>query len=46
LIDDTYNANPGSVKAALEVLAQCPGPQVFVLGDLGELGEEANIIIA
>jgi UDP-N-acetylmuramoyl-tripeptide--D-alanyl-D-alanine ligase len=42
LIDDTYNANPGSVRAALDVLAELPQQRWFVLGDMGELGEAAD----
>lgn len=38
LLDDTYNANPGAVKAALEVLAQLPAPRWCFLGAMGELG--------
>jgi len=38
LIDDTYNANPDSVRAAIDVLASCPGPTALVLGDMGEVG--------
>ncbi len=38
IIDDTYNANPDSVKAAIDVLIQCKGERILVLGDLGELG--------
>ncbi len=40
LIDDSYNANPDSVRAAIEVLAALPAPRVLVLGDMGEVGEE------
>jgi UDP-N-acetylmuramoyl-tripeptide--D-alanyl-D-alanine ligase len=40
VIDDSYNANPDSVRAAIDVLAGCPGPTVLVLGDMGEVGAQ------
>ncbi len=40
LIDDTYNANPDSVRAAIDLLAQSQGPRLLVLGDMGEVGEQ------
>ncbi len=41
LIDDTYNANPASMHAAISVLAGTGGKRVLVLGDMGELGDNA-----
>lgn len=40
LVDDTYNANPDSMRAAIDVLAGLPGPRWLVLGDMGEVGEK------
>lgn len=40
LVDDTYNANPDSVRAAIDVLAGLPQPQALVLGDMGEVGTQ------
>jgi UDP-N-acetylmuramoyl-tripeptide--D-alanyl-D-alanine ligase len=40
LVDDTYNANPDSVRAAVDVLAELPGPRLLVLGDMGEVGDQ------
>ncbi len=46
LIDDSYNANPDSVIAALNVLRAAPGRRTLVLGDLGELGPEQQAMHA
>jgi UDP-N-acetylmuramoyl-tripeptide--D-alanyl-D-alanine ligase len=40
VIDDTYNANPDSVRAAIDVLANAGAPRVLVLGDMGEVGDQ------
>jgi UDP-N-acetylmuramoyl-tripeptide--D-alanyl-D-alanine ligase len=42
VIDDSYNANPDSVRAAIDVLASCPAPTALVLGDMGEVGEHGK----
>jgi UDP-N-acetylmuramoyl-tripeptide--D-alanyl-D-alanine ligase len=44
VIDDTYNANPASLSASLEVLKDFRGERVLVLGDMGELGGEAPVL--
>ncbi|WP_416362025.1 UDP-N-acetylmuramoyl-tripeptide--D-alanyl-D-alanine ligase [Immundisolibacter sp.] len=46
LIDDSYNANPLSVRAAIAVLAELPGERLLVLGDMGELGADAAALHA
>ena len=38
LVDDTYNANPDSMRAAIDVLADLPAPRLLVMGDMGEVG--------
>ena len=43
LLDDSYNANPESVRAALSVLAKAAGKKILVLGDMGELGDSAQV---
>ncbi len=40
LVDDSYNANPDSVRAAVDMLVAMPGPHWLVLGDMGEVGEK------
>ena len=40
VVDDSYNANPDSVRAAIEVLAGLPAPRWLVLGDMGEVGDQ------
>lgn len=42
LIDDAYNANPDSMRAAIDVLADMPGPRVLVVGDMAETGSHAE----
>jgi UDP-N-acetylmuramyl pentapeptide synthase len=40
VVDDSYNANPDSVRAAIDVLAELPAPRLLVLGDMGEVGTQ------
>ncbi len=42
LVDDSYNANPDSVRAAIDVLRELPGPRLLVLGDMGEVGDQGE----
>src|SRR5512145_53598 len=42
ILDDTYNANPDSVRAGIDVLASTIGRKLFVLGDMGEIGEASG----
>ncbi len=46
LVDDSYNANPDSVLAAIDVLAALPGPHLLVLGDMGEVGGQGPLFHA
>ena len=41
LVDDTYNANPAAMKAAIDVLARYPGRKFLVVGDMAELGDDS-----
>lgn len=41
VIDDSYNANPDSMRAAIDVLAATKGAKILVIGDMGEIGDDA-----
>lgn len=44
VIDDSYNANPGAVKAAIDVLASFTGRRLLILGHMGELGPDSEVL--
>ena len=44
VIDDSYNANPRSVEAAIDLLASCGGRRVLVLGAMKELGDDSELL--
>ena len=46
VIDDCYNANPGSVRAAIDLLASCTGRRTLMLGAMKELGSDSDALHA
>jgi UDP-N-acetylmuramoyl-tripeptide--D-alanyl-D-alanine ligase len=44
VIDDTYNANPDSMRAAIDVLAAQQAPRILVMGDMGEVGDDGPAV--